>query len=150
MIEVITNVDDELVSAFARLQPQLSSAAVSDRAALEAIVAQPGCRLLVARDNGGAGGPPAADARIIGTLTLTLYRIPTGLQARIDDVIVDDAVRGKGTGEALSRHAIELAREAGAKQISLTSRPSREAANRLYQRLGFQPVETNVYRLPLR
>ena len=140
MIDVVTTVSDELVEAFARLQPQLSNAKVSDRAALEAIVAQPGCRLLVARDAG----------RIIGTLTLTLYRIPTGLQARIDDVIVDDAVRGKGTGEALSKKAIELAREAGAKQISLTSRPSREAANRLYQRLGFQPVETNVYRLVLR
>jgi ribosomal protein S18 acetylase RimI-like enzyme len=140
MIDVVTSVDDALALAFARLQPQLSNAAISDRAALEAIVAQPGCRLLVARDAG----------RIIGTLTLTLYRIPTGLQARIDDVIVDDAARGKGTGEALSRRAIELAREAGAKQISLTSRPSREAANRLYQRLGFQPVETNVYRLVLR
>ena len=139
MIDLVTTVSDELVAAFARLQPQLSNATISDRAALEAIVAQPGCRLLVARDAG----------RIIGTLTLTLYRIPTGLQARIDDVIVDDAVRGKGTGEALSKKAIELARAAGAKQISLTSRPSRAAANRLYQRLGFQPVETNVYRLVL-
>ena len=140
MIDVIQTVDDELVAAFARLQPQLSNATISDRAALEAIVAQPGCRLLVARDGG----------QIVGTLTLTLYRIPTGLQARIDDVVVDDAGRGKGIGEALSRRAIELAREAGAKQVSLTSRPSREAANRLYQRLGFQPVETNVYRLVLR
>ena len=139
MIDVVTTVSDEILEAFARLQPQLSKATVSDRAALEAIVAQPGCRLLVARDAG----------HVIGTLTLTLYRIPTGLQARIDDVIVDDAARGKGIGEALSLRAIELAREAGAKQISLTSRPSREAANRLYQRLGFQPVETNVYRLVL-
>jgi len=139
MIEIVTTVADELVDAFARLQPQLSSSTVADHAALEAIVAQPGCRLLVAREAG----------TIIGTLTLTLYRIPTGLQARIDDVVVDDAGRGKGVGEALSRRAIELAREAGAKSISLTSRPSREAANRLYQRLGFQPVETNVYRLVL-
>lgn len=139
MIERATVVDDALVEAFARLQPQLSGSPVADRAALEAIVAQPGCRLLVARDAG----------RIIGTLTLTLIRIPTGVLARIDDVIVDDAARGKGIGEALSKHAIELAREAGAKAISLTSRPSREAANRLYVRLGFQRIETNVYRLAL-
>ena len=139
MIHHVTTVDDALVEAFARLQPQLSKSKPSDRDALVAIVAQPGCRLLVARDAG----------QIIGTLTLTLYRIPTGLQARIDDVIVDDAARGKGIGEALSQHAIALAREAGAKAVSLTSRPSREAANRLYARLGFQRVETNVYRLAL-
>nr|MBA3501574.1 GNAT family N-acetyltransferase [Deltaproteobacteria bacterium] len=78
-----------------------------------------------------------------------LYRIPTGYSARIDDVIVDDAARGKGIGQALSIHAIEIAREAGAKAISLTSRPSREAANRLYVRLGFERIETNIYRLRL-
>jgi ribosomal protein S18 acetylase RimI-like enzyme len=139
MIELVTTVDDELVEAFARLLPQLSKAPPPDRAALETIVAQPGTRLLVARDAG----------RIIGTLTLTFYRIPTGLQSRIDDVIVDDAGRGKGIGEALSRHAVELARAAGAKNVTLTSRPSREAANRLYLRIGFKQIETNVYRLPL-
>lgn len=139
MIERITTVDDALVTAFARLVPQLSKSPPPDRAALEAIVAQPGARLLVARDAGA----------IVGTLIVTLYRIPTGVQARIDDVVVDDSGRGKGIGEALSRRAIELAREAGAKSITLTSRPSREAANRLYVRLGFAPVETNVYRLVL-
>lgn len=137
MIELVTTVDDELVRAFARLVPQLSSAVPPDRAALAGLVAQPGCRLLVAR----------VDGELAGTLTLTLYRIPTGLQARIDDVVVDDAGRGRGVGEALSRRAIELARDAGARSVTLTSRPSRAAANRLYVRLGFQQVETNVYRL---
>jgi ribosomal protein S18 acetylase RimI-like enzyme len=80
---------------------------------------------------------------------LTLYRIPTGLQARIDDVVVDGAARGRGIGEALSREAIRIAREAGARNVSLTSRPAREAANRLYQRIGFQRLDTNVYRYPL-
>jgi ribosomal protein S18 acetylase RimI-like enzyme len=139
MIDIITTIDDALVAAFARLQPQLSKSSPPDRAALAAIIAQPGTRLLVFRDGG----------EILGTLTLTLYRIPTGLQARIDDVVVDEAARGKGAGEALSRKAIELAREAGAKNVTLTSRPSREGANRLYQRIGFIPIETNVYRLPL-
>jgi len=139
MIDIVTTVDDELVEAFARLTPQLSKAPPPDRAALAAIVAQVGCKLLVARHRG----------LIVGSLTLTLYRIPTGAQARIDDVVVDDSGRGQGIGEALSRHAIELARESGAKAVTLTSRPSREAANRLYVRIGFSRVETNVYRLAL-
>jgi len=95
--------------------------------------------VLIARDAGA----------IVGALTLTLYRIPTGLQARIDDVVVDGAARGRGIGEALSREAIRIAREAGARNVSLTSRPAREAANRLYQRIGFQRLDTNVYRYPL-
>lgn len=139
MIDIIAEVDDALVAAFARLQPQLSKSPPPDRETLVKIVEQPGTRLLVFRDNG----------EILGTLTLTFYRIPTGLQARIDDVVVDNAARGKGAGEALSRRAVELAREAGAKNVTLTSRPTREAANRLYQRIGFIRVETNVYRLPL-
>jgi ribosomal protein S18 acetylase RimI-like enzyme len=138
-IERVTTVDDELVAAFARLMPQLSPSPPPDRIALGALIVQPGCTLLVARDGD----------QIVGTLTLTQYRIPTGHQARIDDVIVDTAMRGKATREALSREAIAIARRAGAKNVTLTSRPSREAANRLYERIGFQRLETNVYRFPL-
>ena len=83
---------------------------------------------------------------IVGALTLVLFRIPTGLRAWIEDVIVDEAARGRGIGEALNQAAIERARAAGARTVDLTSRPSREAANRLYQRLGFVERETNVYR----
>jgi ribosomal protein S18 acetylase RimI-like enzyme len=140
IIERVTTVDDDLVAAFARLVPQLSKARPPDADALGAIVANPGATLLVARDDARA---------IVGTLTLSLYRIPTGLQARIDDVVVDAAARGRGIAEALSVDAIRIAREAGARAVSLTSRPDREAANRLYRRLGFEPVETNVYRYPL-
>jgi ribosomal protein S18 acetylase RimI-like enzyme len=92
--------------------------------------------LFVARERG----------EIIGTLSLALFRIPTGLRAWIEDVIVDSAARGKGVGEALNRAAIDHAAKAGARTIDLTSRPSREAANRLYQRIGFKLRETNVYR----
>ena len=140
-IDVVHTVDDELVAAIARLLPQLSTARLPDRDELADMLAQPGCTLFAARQADGG--------RIFGFLVLTMYRIPTGLQARIDDVVVDDAARGKGVGEALSRAAIARAREARAKNVTLTSRPSREAANRLYARLGFQPVHTNVYRLPL-
>ena len=139
MIEVITSVDDELHAAVTRLMPQLSKSAPPTRDELAAMLAQPGTTLFVAR----------VDGAIVGMLVLTTYRIPTGLQTRIDDVVVDDAARGKGVGEALSRAAIDKARAAGAKNVTLTSRPSREAANRLYVRLGFQPIETNVYRYPL-
>ena len=89
------------------------------------------------------------DGRIVGSLTLAFYRIPTGLKAWIEDVVVDDAARGHGVGEALNRAAIDEARQRGAKNVSLTSRASREAANRLYQRLGFVPYETNLYRFAL-
>jgi ribosomal protein S18 acetylase RimI-like enzyme len=96
--------------------------------------------VLLARDDAG---------RVLGTLTLVMYRIPTGLRACIEDVVVDEAARGQGAGEALTRFALDVAARAGAKTVDLTSRPSREAANRLYQRLGFDRRNTNVYRYEL-
>jgi ribosomal protein S18 acetylase RimI-like enzyme len=139
-IERVRHVDDELVAAFAKLIPQLSATAKPPGPdELFALVASPSV-LLIARDD---------NAAIIGSLTLTPYRIPTGAMARIDDVVVDAAARGRGVAEALSREAIAIARAAGARSVTLTSRPDREAANRLYVRLGFQRLETNVYRFSL-
>ncbi len=133
-------VDDELVEAFARLIPQLSSSSPPPgRDALEAIVDNPNTVLFVATDDGA----------IVGSLTLAFYAIPTGLKAWIEDVVVDGAARGKGVGDALSRAAVAEAGRRGAKNVSLTSRSSREAANRLYQRLGFEPYDTNLYRYQL-
>lgn len=146
MSEVIvveaTEVTPELVAAFARLIPQLSRSNPPPAAdQLAAIVASPASVLLVARE-GTAG-------EILGSLTLALFRIPTGLRAWIEDVVVDEAARGRGVGEALNRVALDRAREAGARTVDLTSRPSREAANRLYARLGFEARQTNVYRYDL-
>ncbi|MBA3604906.1 MAG: GNAT family N-acetyltransferase [Actinomycetota bacterium] len=139
-IDIATTVDDELVDAFVTLIPQLSSSSPPpDRQLLEAIVADADSALLVAR----------IDGQIIGVLTLATYRIPTGRKAWIEDVVVDESARGRGVGEALSRAAVDEARRRGAKDVSLTSRPSRQAANRLYQRIGFEARETNVYRLEL-
>ena len=141
MIEIgeAHEVTEELVDAFVKLVPQLSkSADPPDAAALHEMVASPSTRVLIARS--GDEGP------IIGTLTLALFRIPTGIRAWIEDVIVDSGAARQGCGEALSRTALELARQAGARTVELTSRPSREAANRLYQRIGFTIRETNVYR----
>lgn len=137
-VETATEVTDELVDAFARLIPQLSrSSPAPDAAVLAEIIGSPATHLLVARGDDGA---------VLGSLTLVLFRIPTGLRAWIEDVVVDDAARGQGVGEALNRYAIDVAAERGARSVDLTSRPSREAANRLYRRLGFEPRETNVYR----
>jgi len=137
-IEVLLEVTDEDVHAINRLLPQLSrSAPPLDAAALRQIATWNGNSLLVAR----------AAGKIVGMLTLVMFPIPTGLRVRIEDVVVDESVRGQGVGAALSREAIRLATEAGARTIDLTSRPSRESANRLYERLGFRLRDTRVYRL---
>ena len=139
-ITSVTTVGDELVDAFRRLIPQLSASAAAPTAELLGqIVGSPCTTLLVARD--GKQGD-----RIVGTLTLVLFRIPTGLRAWIEDVVVDESARRRGVGEALTREATRLAASHGARTIELTSRPAKEAANRLYQRLGFSPRDTNVYR----
>ncbi|MCY3633242.1 MAG: GNAT family N-acetyltransferase [bacterium] len=135
-----TEVTAELVEAFERLTPQLSSSNPPPSAeALEAVATSDATRLLVARSN----------SAIVGSLTLVLVRIPTGLRAIIEDVVVDEQSRGQGVGRALNEAAIELARETGAVTVDLTSRPSREAANRLYLSLGFEVRDTNVYRYQL-
>lgn len=141
-VEVVecTVVTDAVIEAFERLTPQLSSSnPAPTRAHLDEIVASAATVLFLARDQD----------RIVGSLTLALFRIPTGMRAWIEDVVVDEAVRGQGVGEALNRAAIEHARRAGAVTVDLTSRPSREAANRLYQRIGFSARDTNVYRYTL-
>lgn len=139
-VDIAQSVDDELMDAFVRLIPQLSSSnPPPSRAELEEIVTSPATVLFVARVND----------RIVGSLTLALFRIPTGLRAWIEDVVVDGEARGHGVGEALNMAALAEARRRGAVTVDLTSRPSREAANRLYQRLGFVARETNVYRFEL-
>ena len=136
-VEIAQHVDDELVDAFTYLIPQLSSSnPPPSREHLAEMVQSPATLVLVAR----------VDGRIAGSLTLAMFRIPTGLRAWIEDVVVDADARGHGVGEALNMAAIAEARSRGAITVELTSRPSREAANRLYQRLGFKARETNVYR----
>jgi ribosomal protein S18 acetylase RimI-like enzyme len=137
-VEEVSRVDDGLVAALAGLVPQLSRSAPAPGAAeLDAIVRSPATALLVARDREG---------RVVGSLTLAVFRIPTGVRAWIEDVVVDGAARGRGVGAALVMAALERAEAAGARTVDLTSRPDREAANRLYVRMGFAPRSTNVYR----
>jgi ribosomal protein S18 acetylase RimI-like enzyme len=140
VIEVAQEVTSELVDAFARLVPQLSKSSQPPTSTeLDEMVQSDASDVLIAR----------LDGAIVGTLTLVTFRIPTGVRAWIEDVVVDDAARGHGVGDQLNQFALDLARGKGAKTVDLTSRPSREAANRLYQRIGFLPRETNVYRFSL-
>ena len=139
-VEIATAATDDLVETVARILPQLSRSSPPPTAAeLAEIIESPASEVLVAR----------VDGKIVGTLTLVIFRIPTGMRAWIEDVVVDEAARGHGVGEALNRFALDLAKQRGCKTVDLTSRPSREAANRMYQRIGFQARETNVYRYDL-
>ena len=139
-VEAASEATPELHQALARLLPQLSSSApVPTIADLERIIRSPATSLFVAR----------VDSVIGGVLTLVLFQVPTGVRALIEDVVVDEQHRGQGIAELLTREALARAKTAGARTVDLTSRPSREAANRLYQRLGFEHRETNAYRYSL-
>jgi ribosomal protein S18 acetylase RimI-like enzyme len=136
-VEILDEVTDEVVEAFGRLLPQLSrSAKPLDAAGIAAVASSPAVTVLLARSNG----------RITGSLSLVLFRIPTGLRAWIEDVVVDEAARGQGIGAILTREALRLAREAGVRTVDLSTRPSRVAAGRLYEREGFKQRDTRMYR----
>ncbi|HEX2994083.1 MAG TPA: GNAT family N-acetyltransferase [Anaerolineales bacterium] len=138
-IETAAEATQELHEALQRLVPQLGAHKVPPTLAeLDALVRSGSSTLLVARE-------PDESGPIAGVLCLAVYRVPTGLRSIIEDVIVDQNLRRRGIGEALMRRAIELARDAGAEGVSLTSNPSREAANLLYQAMGFELRKTNPY-----
>jgi len=136
-VEIAKRVDNDLVMAFQRLIPQLSkSNPAPTKEQLESIVASDSSHVLIAK----------VDGVIVGALTLVIFHIPTGIRAWIEDVVVDTDARGKGVGEVLNTFALAEAKRQGATTVDLTSRPSREVANRLYQRLGFEQRDTNIYR----
>ena len=140
-VEVAKQVTSELVEAFARLIPQLSSSnPPPTERELASIITSRSSVLFIARD---------ATGEIVGSLTLVLFRIPTGLRAWIEDVVVDESARGQGVGQKLNEAALEYASTSGVATVDLTSRPSREAANRLYLRMGFKLRDTNCYRYDL-
>jgi len=144
-VEVMNEVTSEVVQAFDRLLPQLSSSAKPlDAAALWAIAAAPASTVLLARVNG----------EIVGTLTLVIFPIPTGIRAWVEDVVVDEAARGKEfggkrVGEALTTEAMAIAKAAGARTMDLTTRSTRVAAGKLYERMGFEQRDSRLYRYTL-
>ena len=136
-IEIASEATGELLDAFRRLIPQLTkNSPPLSLDEITALVKSTSSSLLIAR---------ADDDSIVGVLSLTVYRVPTGIRSIIEDVIVDESVRGQGVGESLMRYALDLAREADAAHVTLTSNPMRAAANRLYLRMGFIRRETNAY-----
>jgi ribosomal protein S18 acetylase RimI-like enzyme len=137
-VQEIREANDEVVSAFRRLLPQLSrSAAPLDRPAVDRMVSHDANTVFVAR----------VDGEIVGMLTLVMVPIPSGLRARIEDVVVDSGARGRGVATALTVAAMEAAQAAKARTVDLTSRPERDSAGRLYERLGFRERDSRVYRL---
>lgn len=137
-VELVEEFSEELLEAFSRLIPQLSSSAQALNAQqIKEFCEQEGVYLLVFRSEEG---------KILGMLSLATFKIPTGKRAWIEDVVVDSVARGQGAGQALVEAAVRRAKKVGAKTVDLTSRPTREAANRLYRRCGFKQRETNVYR----
>lgn len=136
-IELADRINDELFDALTRLLPQLKIYSPRlTRDDLSVLLSSDAVTLLTARDDAGA---------ILGVLTLIVYRVPTGVRARIEDVVVDESARGRGVAVELVQRALEIARAKGADGVALTSNPRREAANRLYQKVGFKKWETNVY-----
>ncbi len=137
-IRPVTEVTESLTDAYRALIPQLSSSSNPPTGeALQRIIESDSAQILIAEDENG---------EILGTMTLIIFQIPTGIRAWIEDVVVDSSARGKGIGKKLNLAALELAKQAGAKTVDLTSRPARQEANQLYRSIGFAERETNVYR----
>jgi GNAT superfamily N-acetyltransferase len=139
-IETVTKAAQEVHEALARLLPQLNSKLpIPTMERLQAIVDDPAVTLLVARDG----------KEIVGTTTLIVYTTPFWIKGRLDEVVVDESARGKGVGAALVKASLDIAREKRAEVVELQSGVQREAANRLYPRMGFKRRDTNVYRIVL-
>ncbi len=135
-LSIVEEATDELVEAFARLMPQLKPGdPIPGAAWLGELVEFPGALLVTA----------CLDGKIVGAGTLAWVYAPSGLHARIEDVVVDESARRRGIGEAITRFLLDQAEDSGAKYAALTSNPRREAANRLYQKMGFERWETNLY-----
>ena len=135
-IERVKKSSQEIIDALNNLLPQLGADSVMNESLLTQIVSQENVYLFVARKDG----------EIVGTLSLTMYPIPTGLKAWIEDVIVDENCRGFGIARKLVDRAIHRAKERNVVSLSLSSRPERVAANKLYQSMNFKIRDTNLYR----
>lgn len=132
---------EELTAALQSLVPQLSrSNPPPTLGAVRAMLAHDAITQFVARRDDGS---------IVGVSTLAAFPIPTATRGWVEDVIVDEASNNQGIGRMLLDAMVARAREIGCKTVDLTSRPTREAANHLYRKAGFEMRETNVYRLAI-
>ncbi len=139
VVEKVVEATNEVLSAVQSLVPLLRNhKVIPTREALSALVSSGVSTLLMARY-------PDTSSEIAGMLCLSVYRAPTGIRSVVEDVVVHERYRGHGIAQSMLKQAVELAREAGADSVSLTSNPAREAANRLYQKMGFIKRDTNSY-----
>jgi ribosomal protein S18 acetylase RimI-like enzyme len=141
----VETVTPELLAAFERLIPQLTKAPIPTSAELQKLLDSPSVLILARASQKACGASSEADGEILGAATLGVFRTPSGVHAHVEDVIVDESMRGQGLGEALVNHLLQIAREMGLKGVSLTCNPRRVAANALYRKMGFKKWETNVY-----
>ncbi|MBK9927116.1 MAG: GNAT family N-acetyltransferase [Anaerolineales bacterium] len=138
-IEKALQVTDEIYEAVCRLVPFLGAhKPIPPRSDLAILVESDASTLLIARASD-------EDTRIVGMLTISIYRVPTGIRSIVEDVVVDAEYRGMGIAKALLQDAMDVARKAGASGIALTSNPQRVEANQLYLAMGFKRRETNAY-----
>ena len=135
-VETLTTVSPGDAAMLAHLLGQLSTAARFDEERIQAVIHNEATELLVAR----------LDGRIVGMATFVSFPLLTGLRGHVEDVVVDESVRGRGIARMLLETMTMMARERGLRTLDLTSRPSRESALRLYEAVGFQRRETNVLR----
>lgn len=143
-IELVSDLADEVFESVKRLVPELGAhKPLPTHEELMALIDSDASQLWVARESN-------EHSLIVGMLTLTIYRVPTGIRSIVEDVAVDSNYRRHGIARALMETAIQFAREAGAEGVALTSNPQREAANLLYQSMGFERRNTNAYMYKLR
>jgi len=134
----------DITRALNQLLPQLSPSCIElNQDTLQQMVASPHSTIFVAKE------PDSGQGRIVGMVSLITFPVLTGIRARIEDLVVDKAVRGQGVGKALINRALSQARSLHAKSVDLTSRPMRNQANQLYRHMGFFQRDTNVYRYDL-
>jgi len=139
-VEAATGATSDLEVVLAKLLPQLNQhLTVPDAERVKALIGDPAVTVLLARDGGD----------VVGTATVIVYTTPFWIKARIDEVVVDQGARGKGVGEALVNACLAVARKRGAQVAELQSGRQRDAANRLYRRMGFQLRDSNLYRITL-
>ena len=129
-------INQDRVDQINQLLPQLSSLARTLDIESVKIVAQ-NSRLYLAEDE--------ETGQIVGMATLVVVSKLMRTEGYVEDVVVDKDSRRQGVGDALMEYLIHEGRRLCLKRLCLTSRESREEANRLYRRNGFVPRETNVY-----
>jgi len=143
IIEEMTSPTEEIYQAFQRLIPQLTQhSSPPSREDLQVMTGSSETVIFIAREDD-------EQQQIIGSATLGLFQTPTGWHGWIEDVIVDEGARRQGVGKALTEACLQKARELGLREVNLTSRPARQAANQLYVSMGFSRRESNLYRFEL-